>query len=259
MRRRSQPDTAAGGDGRPQLRLEDVRVHYGAVRAVDGVTLWVDPGETLGLIGPNGAGKTTLMNVMSGFRRPTAGEIFVGDREVTTGGPRRMVGLGVGRTFQGGRLFPGLTVLENVELGALGTGVAPKRAKLRAWELLETMGLTAKHAIDAGSLPYGDQRRLGIIRALATEPQFLLLDEPAAGLNEAETDDLLRVISEIRTTHGCAVVLIEHDMRLIMGLCDRIHVLDHGETLDVGTPDAVRRNPEVIAAYLGQGAGDAAA
>jgi branched-chain amino acid transport system ATP-binding protein len=254
---------AGGGrsDGRPQLRLEDVRVHYAAVRAVDGVTFWVDPGETLGLIGPNGAGKTTLMNVMSGFRRPTAGQIFIGDRDVTKGGPRRMVGLGVGRTFQGGRLFAGLTVLENVELGALGTGVSPKKAERRAWELLDTMGLTAKHGTEAGALPYGDQRRLGIVRALATEPEFLLLDEPAAGLNEAETDDLLRVIAEIRTTHGCAVVLIEHDMRLIMGLCDRIHVLDHGVTLAVGTPEVVRRDPDVIAAYLGRsgGAGDAAA
>jgi branched-chain amino acid transport system ATP-binding protein len=214
----------------------------------------------VGLIGPNGAGKTTLMNVISGFQPPTAGRIELKGRDVTRAGGRKMVRLGVGRTYQGGRLFNGLSVLENVELGALGLGVSPKRAHARALELLGRMGLTERADVRAGALPYGDQRRLGILRALATEPAFVLLDEPAAGLNEAETDELLRVISDVRRDFGCAVLIIEHDMRLIMNLCERLHVLDHGTTIASGTPDEVRSNPAVLTAYLGHGRdGDAPA
>jgi branched-chain amino acid transport system ATP-binding protein len=238
--------------GRPQLRLDDIRVHFGALKAVDGVSLTIEQGAILGLIGPNGAGKTTLMNTMSGFQPATSGRIFLDGRDVTKAGARKLVRLGLGRTYQGGRLFGGLSVLENVELGALGTGVPPKQARERAWELLERMGLGSRHDTLAGALPYGDQRRLGILRALATAPTFLLLDEPAAGLNEAETDDLLRVIVGVREDHGCAVVIIEHDMRLIMNLCDSIHVLDHGTTICTGSPEEVRRDPAVITAYLGR-------
>jgi branched-chain amino acid transport system ATP-binding protein len=234
------------------LEVEHVRVYFSALKAVDDVSLRVDHGEILGLIGPNGAGKTTLMNVMSGFQRLTAGRVVMDGRAVTRLSPGRMVQLGVGRTFQAGRLFDGLTVFENVEVGALGTGVSPRKARNRTWELLKRMDLAERWHLRAGALPFGHQRRLGIIRALSTDPRFLLLDEPAAGLNEAETDELLRAIGSIRHDYGCGIVVIEHDMRLIMGLCDRIHVLDHGKSICSGSPRDVRREPAVIAAYLGR-------
>ena len=246
------PAATAALSTRATLAVEDIRVHFAGVKALDGVDLALGTGEIVGLIGPNGAGKTTLMNVMTGFQRPKTGRIALGARDVTRAGPRRLARLGVGRTFQSGRLFGQLSVLENVELGALGVGASPSEARRRGWSLLGRIGLTAHAALPAGALPYGDQRRLGIVRALAMRPAFLLLDEPAAGLNEAETDDLLRVISGVRDDFGCGVLVIEHDMRLILTLCERIEVLDHGTPLASGTPEEVRRDPKVIDAYLGR-------
>ena len=214
-------------------------------------------GEILGLIGPNGAGKTTLVNVLSGFQRPEAGDLVLDGRNVSGRPPRKFARLGVARTFQTGRLFGKLSVLENVELGALGLKTSARTARERSWTLLARLGLAAKAHLPAGSLPYGEQRLLGVLRALSTEPTFLLLDEPAAGLNEAETANLLAVIGAVRDDFGCGVLVIEHDMRLIMGVSERIQVLDHGRFLCVGTPEEVRRDPAVIEAYLGSSGGTA--
>jgi branched-chain amino acid transport system ATP-binding protein len=243
----------------PRLEARGVTVQFRGLKALSDVDLILAKGEILGLIGPNGAGKTTLVNVLSGFQRPAHGELVLAGQDVTGRPPRKLAMLGVTRTFQTGRLFSKLSVLENVELGALGLNMKPKAARARAWELLSRLQLSGKAHLPAGALPYGEQRLLGLVRALSSEPDFLLLDEPAAGLNEAETTSLLGVISSIRDDFGCGVLVIEHDMRLIMRVSERIEVLDHGRFLCTGTPDEVRRNPVVIEAYLGRAGGDASA
>jgi branched-chain amino acid transport system ATP-binding protein len=252
--------------GVPQLaaeRLEarEVRVHFEGVKALDGIDLVLERGELLGVIGPNGAGKTTLVNTLTGFQRPTSGQVLVGDTDVTGRRPEHLSKLGVGRTFQGLRMFRRLTVFENVEAAAVGAGLRRRAARERAAELLDRAGLSDRARQYPGSLPLGIERMLGIVRALATEPRFLLLDEPAAGMDESETDELLERIAAIRTDFSCGVLVIEHDMRLIMRLCERIQVLNYGQTLAVGTPEVVRTDPAVIAAYLGteRGSADASA
>jgi branched-chain amino acid transport system ATP-binding protein len=234
-----------------EIRAEDIRVHFVGVKAVDGVDLTLQAGEILGLIGPNGAGKTTLVNALTGFQKPTEGRVFLDDVEITGWAPHKISRRGLARTFQGVRVFRELTAFENVELGALGAGASRKDARDRATELLERMHLTGRAGQKAGSLPYGDERRIGLLRVLAMLPSFLMLDEPAAGMNEAESDDLKGAIAEIRDEFGCGVLVIEHDMRVIMGLCERIQVLDYGKTISVGTPGEVQRDPAVITAYLG--------
>jgi branched-chain amino acid transport system ATP-binding protein len=236
---------------RELLEARGVTIDFSGLRAIDGVELVLNRGEILGLIGPNGAGKTTLMNIVTGFLSPDTGWVSLGGEDVTGMAPYRLARRGIGRTFQGGRLFAGLTALENVELGAMGAGMSAKQARHRAWSLLERLDLAAKAEVSAGALPYGDQRRLGMLRAVAGGPSFLLLDEPAAGLNEAETDDLLSAIEDVRSQDGCGVLVIEHDMRLIMTVCERVQVLDHGRSICVGTPETVRSDPAVIEAYLG--------
>lgn len=233
----------------------DVRVHFGGVKAVDGVDLAVRRGEILGLIGPNGAGKTTLVNAVTGFQRPTSGRVFLDDLDVTGWASERLGSLGVARTFQAVRLFGNLTAFENIELGALGVGLPRREARRTAWTLLERMDLAEKADQPAAGLPYGDERRLGILRALATGPSFLLLDEPAAGLNETESDELMMAIARIRDEFGCGILVIEHDMRLIMRLCERIQVLDYGKTISIGNAAEVQADPAVIEAYLGAGRG----
>ena len=234
-----------------ELRAEGISVWFVGLKAVDEVSLVLRRGELFGLIGPNGAGKTTLVNALTGFQEPTAGRVFVDDVEITGWAPERLARTGVARTFQGVRIFRELTAFENVELGALGSGASRAEARRRARDLLGRMQLADRADDKAGSLPYGDERRIGLLRMLAMRPDFLLLDEPAAGMNERESDDLMSALGAVRDEFGCGVLVIEHDMRVIMGLCERIQVLDYGKTISIGTAAEVQRDPAVITAYLG--------
>ena len=245
---------AASGDG--LLEARQLEVHFGGVHAVDGIDLTLRKGEILGLIGPNGAGKTTLVNGLSGFQRPTAGTVLLDGADVTGWSPHRLARRGLARTFQSVRLFPDLTVLENVELGGVGVGMHRPAARKWARDLLERMKLADKAHLYATGLPHGLERRFGIVRALAAKPSFLLLDEPAAGLNEQESDELVDALTLIRDDFSCALMVIEHDMRVIMRLCERIQVLDYGKTISIGTPAQVRSDPAVLTAYLGRRAVD---
>jgi branched-chain amino acid transport system ATP-binding protein len=222
------------------------------VQALRDVTLELHGHEVVGLIGPNGAGKSTLVNVLTGFDLPTSGDVSLGDREITSWSPHRRARAGVARTFQHSRSFRGLSVRENVELAALGVGAGPRAARRRAAELLELLGLEPVADAPAGTLAHGDERRLGVARALATEPRFVLLDEPAAGLPEAEVPEFAAVVRSVRDDHGAGVLLIDHNMALVMDVCDRIQVLDQGRTLAGGTPAEIRGNLDVTAAYLGE-------
>jgi branched-chain amino acid transport system ATP-binding protein len=227
---------------------------FQGVQALRGVTLELRRGEVLGLIGPNGAGKSTLVNVLSGFDRPTDGQVLLEGRDVTKWRASRRGRHGLARTFQHSHAFRGLSVRENVEVSALGVGVSPREAARRASELLDLLGLDVYAEAPASSLPHGDERRLGVARALATEPRFVLLDEPAAGLPEAEVPGFAAVVRSVRDDHGAGVLLIDHNMALIMDVCDRIHVLDQGQTLAEGAPAEIRANLDVTAAYLGESA-----
>ena len=235
-----------------KLVAEGIRVHFEGVRAVDGVDLTLEQGEIVGLIGPNGAGKTTFMNAVSGFVSLTGGKVMLDGIDATGWPPQRLVHHGLVRTFQDVATFSGLSVFENVELGALGAGLSRRRARARASELIEEMGLTNVARLSASALPHGDERRVGIARAVAVGPKFLLLDEPAAGLDDVESAELTRRIAQIRDQTGCGVLLVEHDMRIIFRVCERIQVLDYGKTIAVGSPEEIRTNRRVVAAYLGQ-------
>ena len=236
------------------LRASAVSRSFAGVQALRGVTLELRRGEALGLIGPNGAGKSTLVNVLSGFDRPTAGTVELDGRDVTRWPAHRRGRHGLARTFQHSRAFRDLSVRENVEVAALGVGASPKRAAARADELLELLGLSAYADAPAAALAHGDERRLGVARALATDPRYVLMDEPAAGLPEAETPAFAEVVRSVRDDHGAGVLLIDHNMALIMTVCDRIHVLDQGMTLAEGAPAEIRLNLDVAAAYLGESA-----
>jgi branched-chain amino acid transport system ATP-binding protein len=216
------------------------------------VTLELRRHEVVGLIGPNGAGKTTLVNVLTGFDFPTAGTVELSGRDVTRWSPHRRGRAGLARTFQHSRSFASLSVRENVEVAALGSGAGPRDARRRAAMLLGLVGLDRYAEQPAGSLAHGDERKLGVARALATEPRFLLLDEPAAGLPEGEVPEFAAAVRSVRDDHDAGVLLIDHNMALVMEVCDRIQVLDQGRTLAEGTPAEVRRNLDVAAAYLGE-------
>jgi branched-chain amino acid transport system ATP-binding protein len=216
------------------------------------VTLELHRHEVVGLIGPNGAGKSTLVNVLSGFDRPTAGTVELRGRDVTRWSSYRRAGAGLARTFQHSRSFRGLAVRENVEVAALAVGTSRREARRRADGLLELLGLDELEDVPAASLAHGDERRLGVARALAMEPAFVLMDEPAAGLPEAEVPEFAAVVRSVRDEHAAGVLLIEHNMALVMGVCDRLHVLDQGRTLATGTPAEIRANLDVAAAYLGE-------
>ena len=239
--------------GRGSLRALGVSRSFQGVQALQDVDLELAPGELLGLIGPNGAGKTTLVNLVTGFDLPSAGRIVLGETEITRWPPHRRGRAGLARTFQHGRLFRGLTVRENVEVAALGVGASPSEARSLAGELLGLLGLADRAEQSAAVLPHGDERRLGVARALALKPRFVLMDEPAAGLHEAEIPAFAAVVRSVRDDFGAGVLLIDHNVGLIMEVCDRVHVLDRGRTLAQGTPDEIRKNFDVATAYLGVG------
>lgn len=235
-----------------RLVAEGVTKDFAGLRAVNGVSFAVDRGEILGLIGPNGSGKTTTINILTGLLRITSGHVALGRTDITGWPPHRIARAGLARTFQVVKLFKDFTVLENVEVGAISAGgLSRGEARARAGSVLERIGIAHLAHLPASVLPQGEERRVEIARALATDPAFLLLDEPGAGLNEAEVEVLLPTLERIRGEIGCGIVIVDHDMRLIMGLCDRLHVLNYGRTIAQGPPEAVRSDPAVVEAYLG--------
>lgn len=233
------------------LEASGVSVRFEGLVALDNVNIALKPRQILGLVGPNGAGKTTLVNVLSGLQKPTRGEVRILGHNMV-GQPVHVIARsGVARTFQGVRLFRNLTVWENVAAGAVGAGLPMRRVNEITASVLDWMRLADQPHIRAASLPYGAERRIGIARALAMTPRFLLLDEPAAGLNESECDELVPLIASIPKQFGCGVLLIEHNMRVVVNVCETLHVLDGGRTIREGDVDEVRKDPEVIRAYFG--------
>jgi branched-chain amino acid transport system ATP-binding protein len=222
------------------------------VHALNGVTLELHRHEVVGLIGPNGAGKTTLVNIVTGFDFPDEGGVELAGEEITSWPPHRRARKGLARTYQHGRLFGGLSARENVEVAALGVGASPREARGRADELLDMLGLEDRADAPAAALPHGEARKLGVARALAARPRFVLMDEPAAGLSEAEVPAFAEVVRRVRDEHEAGVLLIDHNVGLILDVCDRVQVLDEGRTLAEGTPAEIRRNIDVTAAYLGR-------
>jgi ABC-type branched-subunit amino acid transport system ATPase component len=253
------PAAAATDQARPQptrgsagtLRAEGISLAFSGLHVLRGVELALPPGEALGLIGPNGAGKTTLVNVLSGFQAPDSGSVFLDGADVTRWSPARLARAGLGRTFQSALPFAGLTVVESVAVGAMGVGVGRREAVDIAADVLERLGLSEQAQSPAGLQPPGNQRLLGIARALATGPRYLLLDEPAAGLNDEECQELVAILRGVMEDFGCAILLIEHDMNVVMDLCSRVQVLDDGKTIVIGTPEEVQAHPAVVEAYLG--------
>jgi branched-chain amino acid transport system ATP-binding protein len=233
------------------LQMKSISVQFQGLKALDRVDLTLSRGEILGLLGPNGAGKTTLINVMTGFVRPSEGQMLLGGEVVSGLTPEALARRGVARTFQSVRLFRRLSVLENVEIAALTLHRRRARARHAARQALAFTGLEQFAHRRAGALAYADERRVGIARALALEPQFLLLDEPAAGMTEAECETLSNLITQLPQRFSCGVLLIEHNVSVVIAVCREIHVLDNGRTLASGAINIVRRDPAVIAAYLG--------
>lgn len=249
------------------LSVDNLTIRFGGLVAVNNVSFAIEPGDLFGLIGPNGAGKTTVFNMVTGVYKPTSGSIQFRGESLCGLRPHQIARKGVCRTFQNIRLFGSLTALENVMVGAfllhhctLAEALAclPRATsetfalRQEALDLLELMNLSDVSGARAADLPYGKQRRLEIARAMATKPELILLDEPAAGMNPQESEDLLKTVRKLRDSFGKTVLLIEHDMRFVMNLCERIVVLDHGEEIAAGPPEAIRNNPKVIEAYLGE-------
>ena len=236
----------------PTLKGAGLSVDFMGLRALDCVSIELFLGEILGLIGPNGSGKTTLINVLCGQIPPSGGQTFCNGEDITSLPPREISKRGIARSFQIVRVFPNLTVRENIEVAAIAHGLPRRKVRQEAAELLDEFGLAARSEDLAGILSYGDKRRVEIARALASEPQFLLLDEPAAGMNLEETEDIARFILDIKEELDIAMILVEHDMGLVMDIADRVMVLDFGRKIADGVPEVVQRDAEVIRAYLGE-------
>jgi branched-chain amino acid transport system ATP-binding protein len=251
----------------PLLKLDQATIKFGGLTAVNSVSFDLFTGDLFGLIGPNGAGKTTCFNLITGVYKPTSGTITFDGGVINGLPPNKIAQRGICRTFQNIRLFPALSAIENVVVGGylrhktsligglvLSPAVLKERDHLfdQAMELLDVVGLRDIAFARAADLPYGKQRRLEIARAMATQPKLILLDEPAAGMNPQEKEELREVVVRIRDEYQKTVLLIEHDMKFVMGLCERIVVLDHGEEIARGVPDEIRSNPKVIEAYLGE-------
>jgi len=252
---------------KPLLVAKDISISFGALKAVDSFNLEINSGELIGLIGPNGAGKTTVFNILTGVYNASSGEYTLDGENVIKTSTSALVKKGLARTFQNIRLFKYLSVLDNVvaaynfrmKYGILSGMLRfpnfwreEKEAKEKAMALLKIFDLDKYAGMHAGNLPYGEQRKLEIARAMATEPKILLLDEPAAGMNPKETEDLMNTIKLIRDKFGIAVLLIEHDMKLVLGICERLVVLNYGQILASGKPTEVINNPQVVEAYLGK-------
>ncbi|MBQ2927436.1 MAG: ABC transporter ATP-binding protein [Oscillospiraceae bacterium] len=254
-------------DKLPVLDVRNLGIDFGGLTAVDGFNITIGPTEISGLIGPNGAGKTTIFNLLTGVYQPTRGSVLINGIDIKGMPVHKVNKLGIARTFQNIRLFTDMTALDNVKVG-LHNNIkcsfpasllhlpsykrAEKEANAKAMELLDFMGLADVAEVKAGSLPYGVQRRLEIVRALATNPSIILLDEPAAGMNPSETAELMHQIRRIRDTFHIAIFLIEHDMNLVMNVCEAIAVVNYGRIIAKGTPEEIRANPAVIEAYLGK-------
>jgi branched-chain amino acid transport system permease protein len=247
--RASRPPTDHVAKG--ALRAEGISLAFSGLQVLEEIDLAFEPGEALGLIGPNGAGKTTLVNVLSGFQESDSGTVILDGIDVTGRSPTRLARGGLARTFQAALPFAHLTGFENVAVGAMGIGVGRRRAVAVAADVLGRLNLLEQAALPAGTLPPGGQRLLGVARALAIQPRYLLLDEPAAGLNEAECEELIEILRNVLMDFGCGILLIEHDMSIVMELCPRVQVLDDGMTLQVGTPEEIQADPAVVEAYLG--------
>jgi len=233
------------------LRATGVSKSYEGVSALREVTLEIAPREVVGLIGPNGAGKTTLINVITGFELPSAGRVLLGDQDLTLWPAERRARAGLARTFQHGHLFGGLTVAENIELGALGVGMSARAARRVAAELLEALELGHRAGATAASLAHGEEQKVSLARALASRPRHVLLDEPAAGLSDSDIEAFAALLRHVRDEVGAGTLLVDHNMAVVMAVCDRIHVLDQGALIASGTPEEIRRNIDVAAAYLG--------
>ena len=255
----------------PVLDVRNLGIDFGGLTAVDEFNITIGPTEISGLIGPHGAGKTTIFNLLTGVYQPTRGSVLINGIDIKGMPTHKVNRLGIARTFQNIRLFSDMTALDNVKVGmhhaikcSFASSLlhlpsyykAEKKANEKAMELLDFMGLADVADVKAGSLPYGVQRRLEIVRALATDPAIILLDEPAAGMNPSETTELMHQIRRIRDTFHIAIFLIEHDMNLVMNVCEAIAVVNYGRIIAKGTPEEIRQNPAVIEAYLGREDGE---